>query len=87
MCSPPLWVPRRSAAPGSRTQRSLTRWSRWVQVLRVYDAHGNQIYDLNRIVEGHDADEAIIDLLARPQVDHLHSRNVLAGCFMFSITR
>ncbi len=57
------------------------------QVLRVYDADGNQIYDLNRIVEGHDAEGSIIDLLARPQVNHLHSRNVLAGCFMFSITR
>jgi len=57
------------------------------QVLRVYDADGNQIYHLNRIVEGHDAEGAISELLARPQVSYLHSRNVLAGCYMFNITR
>jgi hypothetical protein len=57
------------------------------QVLRVYDAHGIQVYDLNRIVEGQDAEAAITDLLARPQVSFLHSRNVLAGCYMFGITR
>lgn len=57
------------------------------QVLRVYDADGNQSYDLNRIVEGHDAEGAISELLARPQVSYLHSRNVLAGCYMFKITR
>lgn len=57
------------------------------QVLRVYDADGNQIYDLNRIVDGHDAEKAIFELLARPQVSYLHSRNVLAGCYMFNVTR
>ncbi len=56
------------------------------QVLRVYDADGHQIYDLNRIVEGHDAERAITELLARDQVSYLHSRNVLAGCYMFAIT-
>jgi hypothetical protein len=57
------------------------------QVLRVYDAEGSQIYDLNRIVEGHDAEVTITELLARHQVSYLHSRNVLAGCYMFNITR
>lgn len=56
------------------------------QVLRVYGADGHQIYDLNRIVEGHDAEGAITELLARDQVSYLHSRNVLAGCYMFAIT-
>jgi hypothetical protein len=41
----------------------------------------------NRIVEGRDAETAIADLFARPDVDHVHSRNVLAGCYMFAITR
>ena len=57
------------------------------QVLRVYDAGGNQIYNLNRIIEGRDAEGAITDVLARHQVSYLHSRNVLAGCYMFTITR
>jgi hypothetical protein len=57
------------------------------QVLRAYDAEGAQIDDLNTLVEGCDADAVITGLLARAEVSHLHSRNVLAGCYMFTVTR
>ena len=31
------------------------------------------------------AERAIVDLLGRPSVAYLHSRNVLAGCYMFAV--
>jgi hypothetical protein len=55
------------------------------QLLRAYDARG-WVVD-NRLIQGEDADEAIAELLSRPDVCYLHSRNPLAGCYMFSISR
>ncbi len=54
------------------------------RLFRAYDAEGSQVH--NQIVEPQDVDAAIADLLARPEVDFIHSRNVLAGCYMFAIT-
>ena len=54
------------------------------QVLRAYGR--NRILDAE-MVEGADAEPAIIRLLANPDVAFLHSRNVLYGCYMFSIHR
>jgi hypothetical protein len=39
------------------------------------------------VVDGIDAEPAIAELLRRPEVDFVHSRNVAAGCFMFEIRR
>lgn len=55
------------------------------QIFRAYDADGRQVD--NRIVEGDDAEVAIAELFSRPDVAYLHSRNVLAGCYMFTIAR
>jgi hypothetical protein len=55
------------------------------QLLRAYDARGRQVE--NVIVDGVRAEFAIKDLLDRHDVAFLHSRNVLAGCYMFAITR
>lgn len=55
------------------------------QLFRAYDAEGRQIN--NQIVEGRDAELAILRLFARTDVSFVHSRNVLAGCYMFAITR
>ncbi len=57
------------------------------QVLRVYDGAGRMLYDLNQIVEGDEAEAAIATLLQDPRVAVVHSRNVLAGCYMFAIRR
>jgi len=55
------------------------------QLFRAYDRDGQQVH--NRIVEPADVDSAIAELLDRPDVDVIHSRNVLAGCYMFAINR
>ncbi len=55
------------------------------QLFRSYDANGWQVD--NRIVEGRDAEAAITDLFARPEVDYVHSRNALPGCYMFTVSR
>jgi hypothetical protein len=55
------------------------------QLFRSYDHEGQQVG--NRIVESAEVNSAIAELLARPQVEVVHSRNVLAGCYMFAITR
>ena len=54
-------------------------------LLRAYDAQGHQVD--NRIVEGEDAEEAIAEVFDRPEVAYLNARNVMAGCFMFEISR
>jgi hypothetical protein len=53
------------------------------QLLRAYDARGRQVE--NVVVDGPAAERAIRDLLGRPGVGYLHSRNVLAGCYMFAV--
>jgi hypothetical protein len=53
------------------------------QLLRAYDARGRQVE--NVVVDGPAAERAITDLLGRPGVAYLHSRNVLAGCYMFAL--
>jgi len=53
------------------------------QLLRAYDALGRQVE--NVIVDGPAAERAITDLFGRPGVAYLHSRNVLAGCYMFAV--
>jgi len=55
------------------------------QLFRAYDAEGRQVN--NQIVEGRDAELVIARLFARTDVSFVHSRNVLAGCYMFAITR
>jgi hypothetical protein len=53
------------------------------QLLRAYDARGRQVE--NVVVDGAAAERAITGLLQRPEVAYLHSRNVLAGCYMFAV--
>jgi hypothetical protein len=55
------------------------------QLFRAYDRAGRQVH--NQIVEPAEVDSAIADLLNRADVDFVHSRNVLAGCYMFAVTR
>jgi hypothetical protein len=55
------------------------------QIFRAY-GYDHTIVDAE-IVEGADAEQAIAGLLARPEVDFVHSRNVAYGCFMFAIHR
>ena len=54
------------------------------QLLRAYDDQGRQVE--NVIVDGAAAERGIAALLERPDVAFLHSRNVLAGCYMFCVT-
>ncbi len=72
---------------GYETTRSYPHGFRQRQlVFRAYDARGRQVE--NRIAEGGAAAEGVIDgLLSKPEVAYLHARNVLAGCFMFTVER
>ncbi|GAA2625376.1 DUF1203 domain-containing protein [Paractinoplanes durhamensis] len=55
------------------------------QVLRAYDKAG-RIADAI-LIEGAAAEAGIKELLDRPEVATVHSRNVLYGCYMFAIDR
>jgi len=55
------------------------------QVLRAYDERGRIADAL--LIEGVHAEAGIEQLLARPDVATVHSRNVLYGCYMFTIDR
>ncbi len=55
------------------------------QLFRAYDVEGRQVD--NQIVWGQQAETAIAKLFARPDIAYLHTRNHLAGCYMFTIAR
>ena len=55
------------------------------QLFRAYDAEG--LPTSSQIVEPDEVDAVIAELLARTEVDVIHSRNVLAGCYMFAVNR
>ncbi len=55
------------------------------QLFRAYDANGNQVD--NQIVDGRHAEAVLAGLFERADVSYIHSRNVLAGCYMFAISR
>jgi hypothetical protein len=55
------------------------------RLFRAYGPDGRQVD--NQIVEPAEVDAAIEALLGRPEIEFIHSRNVLAGCYMFTITR
>ncbi len=57
------------------------------QVFRAYDDTGRQVYERHTLVEGGEAETAIARILEDPRVAFIHSRNVLAGCYMFTICR
>ncbi|MCU4186320.1 DUF1203 domain-containing protein [Acidiferrimicrobium sp. IK] len=54
-------------------------------LFRAYDARGRQVD--NRIAEGAVAEAVIDGLFSRPDVAYIHARNVLAGCYMFTVER
>ncbi len=54
-------------------------------ILRAYDSDGRQ--GDNQMVEGRRAEAGITALFSRDAVAFPHPRNVLPGCFMFSVTR
>jgi hypothetical protein len=55
------------------------------QIFRAYGLDGRCLH--NRIIETDDAESSIAELLDQPDLDVVHSRNVLAGCYMFAIRR
>jgi hypothetical protein len=62
------------------------QWRGRRQVLRAYDKRG-WIHPATRVHDGTDPEAEIADILADPEVERIHSRNVAYGCFMFTITR
>lgn len=56
------------------------------QVLRAYTADG-RIADAKLAENGDAAEEICAAFLARPDIAYIHSRNVLYGCYMFTVRR
>jgi hypothetical protein len=61
-------------------------WHGRPQVLRAYDERG-RIHEATTMHDGTDPEAAIDAVLRTPGVAQVHSRNVLYGCYMFSVTR
>lgn len=62
-----------------------TDWRGRPQVLRAYDRRGRIVG--GRRHDGEDPEAVIAELLADPAVERLHSRNVVYGCWMFTVAR
>jgi hypothetical protein len=56
------------------------------QLLRAYN-HRHEISDAIQAINGDQTVQILSWLLARPEVDFVHSRNVEWGCYMFSARR
>jgi hypothetical protein len=56
------------------------------QVVRAYDRQG-RICDGVLVADGQQAQGAIAELLARPEVELVHLRNVGYGCYNFAVRR
>ena len=54
------------------------------QLLRAYNQAGQAVN--NRLIDGADGEAALQDLLATPDVAYVHSRNPMAGCYMFTVS-
>ena len=61
-------------------------WYGRPQVLRAYDERG-RIHPATTMHDGTDPEAAIDTVLSQPGVVQVHSRNVLYGCYMFTVTR
>lgn len=61
-------------------------WRGRPQVLRAYDRRG-WIHPATRVHDGSDPEGVVAEILADPDVEQIHSRNVAYGCFMFTVTR
>lgn len=68
------------------TDRYPPEWLGRPQVLRAYDSRG-RIHEATRVHDGFDPEAEIAEVLGRPGVVAVHSRNVAYGCFMFAVTR
>lgn len=60
-------------------------WRGRRQVLRAYDRRG--WIHAAHVHDGTDPESAIARLLADPEVEQIHSRNVAYGCYMFTVRR
>ncbi|MCZ2524748.1 DUF1203 domain-containing protein [Streptomyces sp. HB2AG] len=61
-------------------------WRGRPQVLRAYDARG-RIHDASRVHDGRDPEKVLAGMFADPGVVRIHSRNIVRGCYMFTVVR
>lgn len=81
----PVWI-HAGCCEGYRTPEAYPEGFRHRQLLfRAYDAQGRQVD--NKIAEGSVAEGVIDELFSMPEVASVHARNVLAGCYMFTVER
>ncbi|MFI5930929.1 DUF1203 domain-containing protein [Actinoplanes sp. NPDC051494] len=61
-------------------------WRDRPQVLRAYDSAG-RIHPASRVHDGSDPEGVIAAIFADPEVVQIHSRNIVYGCYMFTVQR
>jgi hypothetical protein len=82
----PVFVHAEKCAGYGRPQRYPEDFRGWQQVFRCYDARGDIIG--GRLTDtGDQPEEVISQLFANPEVEHIHTRNVVYGCYMLEIRR
>lgn len=54
------------------------------QIVRGYDQHGNMA-TATVVADGHEAEQELTTILARPEIRVAHVRNVAAGCYNFAV--
>jgi hypothetical protein len=56
-------------------------------IFRPYRRDGAIAYDAIRMGDASTAGALVAEILADPDIEFIHTRNVAAGCYMFTITR
>ena len=82
----PVFIHAEACAGYAAPDRYPDGFRRRRQVLRAYGRDG-AIVDAAIAKDGDEAEELCATFLARPDVAYIHSRNVLHGCYMFTVRR
>jgi len=82
----PVFIHAEACAGYAAPDRYPDDFRRRRQLLRAYGGDG-VIVDAAIAEDGAAAEERCAAFLARPEVAYIHSRNVLHGCYMFTVRR
>lgn len=82
----PVFIHAESCAGYTTPDRYPDAFRQRRQLLRAYDVDG-RIVGAEIAEDGDGAEEVCGAFFARPDVAYIHSRNVLYGCYMFTIRR
>lgn len=86
--SGPVFIHAESCAGDAAPDQYPAAYRDWpAMIFRPYRTDGVIAYEAIQKGDGRTAEELIASMFAVPDIEFIHTRNVYAGCYMFTITR